>query len=225
MAADSPPPDLQAAGETLLFVYGTLKRGQANHGRLQGARWLGEAILDGARLFDLGPFPMAIAGEGHVAGELYAVAFSALPALDAFEGCPRLYQRHWLTLVDGREAWTYLGQPRQVRHGRRLAGGQWPATDRPTQAPPPQRRQAGGAVGACLLLGALFGLGGPAAAFDTLGACQAWRSSRGTARIELANAIGAAHYLTKRHRFEQSPLEAPVALYSPADIQRICGRS
>ncbi|MFN7677938.1 MAG: gamma-glutamylcyclotransferase, partial [Cyanobacteriota bacterium] len=99
-----------ADGETLLFVYGTLKRGLANHARLQGARALGDAVLPGARLYDLGPFPMAVAGDGQVGGELYAVAQSALPALDVFEGCPRLYQRHWLSLADGRQAWVYMGQ-------------------------------------------------------------------------------------------------------------------
>ena len=68
-----------AAEETPLFVYGTLRRGQPNHDRLRGARWLGQASLEGACLYDLGPFPMAIAAEGVVFGEVYAVALAALP--------------------------------------------------------------------------------------------------------------------------------------------------
>jgi gamma-glutamylcyclotransferase (GGCT)/AIG2-like uncharacterized protein YtfP len=115
------------AGETLLFVYGTLKRGQSNHARLLGARRLGRAWLAGACLYDLGPFPMAIAAEGRVSGEVYAIDRAALPELDAFEGCPRLYQRHWLTLANGRQAWVYLGQARSVRHSRKLPEGVWPA--------------------------------------------------------------------------------------------------
>ena len=214
---------------TLLFVYGTLKRGQPNHGRLQGARWLGEATLQGAALYDLGPFPMAIAGEGWVVGELYAVAWAALPQLDAFEGCPRLYQRHWLPLADGRQAWAYLGQPFQVRHVKRLPGGQWPPA-----APAAEAlwlanllRQMGvhQSVWTATLLWLLAPVAALAQPFDTLGVCQAWRSSHGAARIELANAIGAAHYLTKRHPFQESSSQAPVELYSPADIQRVCGRS
>lgn len=183
-----------AGEETPLFVYGTLKRGQPNHARLEGARWLGEAWLEGACLYDLGPFPMAIAAEGVVFGEVYAVALAALPLLDAFEGCPRLYARHWLALADGRQAWVYLGRARQVRHSRRLPAGVWP----PVEA--------------------------VSAGFDTLGACQAWRHSRGLARLELANAIGAAHALTKRHPFTESTAEKPVALYEPADVARVCGR-
>lgn len=194
--------------ETLLFVYGTLKRGQPNHGRLARARWLGEGLLEGVCLHDLGPFPMAIAGEGSLHGEIYAVAWSALADLDAFEGCPRLYRRCRYPLADGRLVWIYLGQPRQVRHVPRLPGGLWPAL---TQAPLVP-----------FLFWLLHPLALPAGAFDTLAACQAWRSSRGLARIELANSIGEAHALTKRHAFQESSPEAPVALYSPSDIQRVC---
>lgn len=191
------------AKETLLFVYGTLKRGQANHARLQGARWEGEATLEGGCLFDLGPFPMAIAGEGQIHGELYALAFEALAAIDVFEGAPRLYERHWCLLSDGRQAWVYFGRSRQVRHAHCLPGGEWPALG-------------------CLLLGLVLPGAGLAAGFDTLGACQAWRRSHGLARTELGNSIGEAHYLTKRHPFQESTPEAPVDLYSPADLHRIC---
>lgn len=190
-------------GEALLFVYGTLKRGQANHSKLQAARWEGEATLEGACLFDLGPFPMAIGGEGQIQGELYVVPPATLVEMDAFEGVPRLYQRHLLSLADGRQAWVYLGRPHQVRHVKRLPGGKWPAA-------------------AWILLGLLQSVAVQAAAFDTLGACQAWRSSRGVARIELGNSIGEAHYLTKRRAFQESTPEAPVDLYSPMDLQRIC---
>ena len=44
----------------LLFVYGSLKRGMANHGELRGAAELGSTRLEGLALYDLGPFPMAI---------------------------------------------------------------------------------------------------------------------------------------------------------------------
>ncbi|MBM5816233.1 MAG: gamma-glutamylcyclotransferase [Cyanobacteria bacterium K_Offshore_surface_m2_239] len=201
-----------AEGEAPVFVYGTLKRGQPNHARLQGARWLGEAWLEGACLYDLGPFPMAIAAEGRVAGELYAVDLETLPALDAFEGCPRLYQRHWLPLADGRQAWVYLGQRRQVRHSPRLVAGTWPA------------RGLKGLQALPWLLALGWWGAVQAAGFDTLAACQAWRQSRGLARLELANSIGAAHALTKRHPFQDSTAEKPLALYDPGDIARACGR-
>ena len=62
----------------------------------------------------------------------------------------------------------------------------------------------------------------PAWAFDTLGACQSWQNSRGLARIEVANSIGAAHYLTKMQRLQESDPAAPVSLYREGDVARVC---
>ena len=62
----------------------------------------------------------------------------------------------------------------------------------------------------------------PAWSFDTLGACQSWQNSRGLARIEVGNSIGAAHYLTKMQRLQESDPAAPVSLYSESDIARVC---
>jgi hypothetical protein len=160
-----------------------------------------------------------------VGGELYAVDWRALPDLDAFEGCPRLYQRHWLPLADGRQAWAYLGQARQVRHSRHLPGGLWPLAGSPR--PGDRSAWSGGArrwVNAAALLLSLSGGGAMrAGGLDMVGLCQAWRHSRGPARVELANAIGVAHFLTKRHPFVESPAAQPVELYAPGDIRRVCG--
>ena len=76
-------------GEQLVFVYGTLMRGMANHRHLAGAPCLGTAELAGFALYDLGPFPMAIASgdrSHRLHGELYAVQPAQLQALDRFEG-------------------------------------------------------------------------------------------------------------------------------------------
>ena len=58
----------------LVFVYGTLKRGQANHLQLGGAPFAGVATMPGLELHHLGPFPMAIDGEGMVQGEVYRLS-------------------------------------------------------------------------------------------------------------------------------------------------------
>jgi len=109
----------------LVFVYGTLKRGEQNHHWLEGASWQGEAELNGVLLHDLGPFPMAVIGEGLVRGEVYAIDAAALVRLDRLEGFPRLYDRQLLSLSDGRQAWVYLGRPRQVRHAPQVDSGSW----------------------------------------------------------------------------------------------------
>jgi len=109
----------------LVFVYGTLKQGEKNHHWLEVASWHGEAELAGVVLHDLGPFPMAVIGEGKALGEVYAVDDHGLARLDELEGHPRLYDRQVMELVDGRRAWVYLGRPRQVRHAPVVAGGVW----------------------------------------------------------------------------------------------------
>lgn len=116
--------DLEGA-EALVFVYGTLRRGQSNHHWLSDARWLGEQELEGLLLHDLGPFPMAVPGEGRVAGELYAVSPARLAQLDRLEGYPRLYDRRRWPLADGRATWVYVGRRQQVRHAPLLADGVW----------------------------------------------------------------------------------------------------
>ena len=109
----------------LVFVYGTLKRGHGNHHWLAEATFQGEAVLPDVVLHDLGPFPMAVPGEGSVWGELYAVEAAGLARLDRLEGYPRLYDRRPLRLADGRRAWVYLGRPNQVRHVSAIADGCW----------------------------------------------------------------------------------------------------
>lgn len=132
-------------GEQLVFVYGTLMRGMANHRHLAGAPCLGTAELAGFALYDLGPFPMAIASgdrSHRLHGELYAVQPAQLQALDRFEGAPRLYRRQAEPLADGRSVWLYVGQPRQVRHVQRIADGRW-IKPPPTSAPPGPRPSPG----------------------------------------------------------------------------------
>lgn len=89
---------------TLLFVYGTLKRGCSNHALLAGQACLGPArTAPGFLLFDLGGFPglyPAPAEEGSVAGEVWSVEAAALARLDVFEGVPAgLYRRGLVPLL------------------------------------------------------------------------------------------------------------------------------
>lgn len=117
-----------ADSDPLLFVYGSLKRGMANHQELQGASALGNARLQGLALYDLGPFPMAIACSEPgcaIEGELYRVSAALLEQLDRFEGAPRLYQRERHRLSSGEAIWVYVGRARQVRHVKRLGSGCW----------------------------------------------------------------------------------------------------
>jgi gamma-glutamylcyclotransferase (GGCT)/AIG2-like uncharacterized protein YtfP len=129
MAAADGSGDSDLQQHQLVFVYGTLKRGQPNHHQLAGSRFSGQAELAGLELYDLGPFPMVIACPHPAAvvhGELYGVSPELLARLDRFEGVPRLYERQQRQLNDGRAVWVYVGRPRQVRHVPRIASGVWP---------------------------------------------------------------------------------------------------
>lgn len=88
---------------TLLFVYGTLKKGHFNHARMMGSDGLsGTAVFEGSAttceaypLYVQGlPFLLNIPGTGHpVHGEVYRVDAVKLNLLDRFEGHPHSYRR------------------------------------------------------------------------------------------------------------------------------------
>lgn len=117
--------------EKLLFVYGTLKRGCANHHFLTDQAFVGETrTAPGFRLYDLGGYPGLVAqpdDRDGVAGEVWSVGASALVRLDALEGLDEgLYRRELIPLVPpfadrGIEAYLYnLGVA-----GRRMLGSEW----------------------------------------------------------------------------------------------------
>ena len=73
--------------ERHVFVYGTLRRGEANDiNRLQPApRFVDTARIHGT-LYDLGPYPgVILGGEGWVQGEVYAISPALERQLDLIE--------------------------------------------------------------------------------------------------------------------------------------------
>jgi gamma-glutamylaminecyclotransferase len=83
---------------TLLFVYGTLKRGGSNHALMAGQNFLGEARTQpGYRLYALDGHPGMVAKSDDrdgVTGEVWSVDEDRLAELDRFEGLTeRLYRR------------------------------------------------------------------------------------------------------------------------------------
>ncbi|XP_050621962.1 gamma-glutamylaminecyclotransferase isoform X1 [Macaca thibetana thibetana] len=93
-----------SARMALVFLYGTLKRGQPNHRVLWDGAHGSAAFRARGRTLD--PYPLVIAGEHNipwllhlpgsgrrVEGEVYTVDERMLRFLDDFESCPALYQR------------------------------------------------------------------------------------------------------------------------------------
>lgn len=89
---------------SLVFLYGTLKRGGSNHARLAGQTLLGPArTVPGFCLYDLGDYPgmAAQAGEREgVTGEVWSVDAACLRQLDEYEGVAEgLYRREPIALL------------------------------------------------------------------------------------------------------------------------------
>lgn len=120
------------ATRTLMFVYGTLKRGGSNHGFLADERFAGDArTIPGFRLIDLGEYPglvAAPAASSTVSGEVWSVDAAALARLDALEGVAEdLYRREPIALEPpfaDRCVETYFYNRNIDRHPE-IPGGTW----------------------------------------------------------------------------------------------------
>jgi len=92
-----------------IFVYGTLRRGEANHALLHRARLLGYHCTEPRyTLLDLGSYPGVVEG-GHTAirGEVYELDGPLFARVDELEDYPRLYNRRLIPTSFGL-AWLYL---------------------------------------------------------------------------------------------------------------------
>lgn len=87
----------------LIFVYGSLKRGESNHREMAEQTFVGFArTVPGYRLFDLGEYPAMVAqpaDQEGVQGEVWFVDDACLAHLDRFEGTPTYYRREPIKLL------------------------------------------------------------------------------------------------------------------------------
>ena len=119
---------------TILFVYGTLKRGERNYFRLADQEFLGEVLTAPRyRVVDLGPYPGLVrdAASGlAVHGELFAVTDRCLAELDAFEDVPRQedvpgqFVRALIEVAGYEQVWAYYTNT-PVPEGAK-SGDRWP---------------------------------------------------------------------------------------------------
>ncbi len=110
----------------LIFVYGTLRKGGANHRWIKHSRCLGRwRTPPRFTLYDLGDYPGAVrGGRTAITGEIYRVDPPTLRRLDRLEDYPHLYDRVKIASRCG-PAWMYLLN-RPPRRQRRIACGEWP---------------------------------------------------------------------------------------------------
>ena len=114
---------LDAAPGLLLFVYGSLKRGQPNHHELGPARFVAEvSTVPQFALRVMAGYPLLAAGLQSIRGELFTLPTRHLSSLDVFEG--EAYERREIQLLDGRCATTYMARDPSV--GDAFSGDEWP---------------------------------------------------------------------------------------------------
>jgi gamma-glutamylcyclotransferase (GGCT)/AIG2-like uncharacterized protein YtfP len=108
----------------LFLIYGTFMRGQPGHANLDGGRFL-EAVRTAPqyRLWEVdGRWPALVPDEEGVSieGELYEFDAAHLARLAELE--PPGWNRAPVTLDDGREVDTFLGDPVLPERGRDVSG-------------------------------------------------------------------------------------------------------
>jgi len=108
----------------LLFVYGSLKRGQSNHHQLAAGQFVSTTrTAPRFALRVISGYPALVAGKSAILGELYRIAAGALPALDEFEGSA--YVRKQIELAGSELALAYLARVPDA--GVPYLADEWPA--------------------------------------------------------------------------------------------------
>lgn len=105
---------------TLVFVYGTLKRGGAWHSLLRTAEFMGTArtVDRYPMLIQSIPYLLNESAGHHIEGEVFAIDHLTLQALDALEGHPGWYRRQLKPVTiagDTVEAFIYFLTPKHYR--------------------------------------------------------------------------------------------------------------
>ena len=111
----------------LLFVYGTLLKGEENAVQLHGVPFIAnDSTLPQYTLVNLGRYPGLLAtGNCSVCGEVYEIEASMLPELDDFEDHPEVYIRTQIALASGLHAFTYVLRPEHAAGAPEIPSGQW----------------------------------------------------------------------------------------------------
>lgn len=103
--------------QILVFVYGTLMKGQQAYDFLGSGEFLGTYLLKDHAMYDLGAFPGIVSTKGrNVVGEVFRVPSDVLKKLDKYEGEGSLYNRVSVAVSNNArtitaQAYIYNGHP------------------------------------------------------------------------------------------------------------------
>lgn len=123
---------MQPHDSFLLFVYGTLKRGERNHHILQHAIYHGCAhTASNYLLVELGSYPGMIENfyQGQsIQGELFEIPCALLNELDKIEDAPNLFNLEPIALANGTKAHAYIYK-KSTYDAKILSKGIWSTDD------------------------------------------------------------------------------------------------
>jgi len=94
-----------------VFVYGTLRRGHANHAFIKNGRYMGTAETKEKYALYVDRLPYLVKEPvSHIIGELYEVDDETLRQIDWLEGHPTFYRRDLCEVIaqDGTQASAYI---------------------------------------------------------------------------------------------------------------------
>lgn len=117
--------------DIFVFVYGSLKKGFANHCVIEKQDYVGPASLTGKyRMFSLGCYPgvtndTVLSDPATIKGELYRVDNNGLFDLDLLEGNGSYYTRVKVQLDCGTSAWVYLLPAEEYPLEESIESGEW----------------------------------------------------------------------------------------------------
>jgi gamma-glutamylcyclotransferase (GGCT)/AIG2-like uncharacterized protein YtfP len=110
---------------TKVFVYGSLRKGLANHALLADSRQLGQFRFElSFKMYSLGGFPALVQDESSrpITGEVYEIDQPTFLRLDRLEGYPHFYDRLLIDTPAG-EAWVYFLNDRSYQ--QEVTSGDW----------------------------------------------------------------------------------------------------
>jgi len=87
-------------------VYGTLRKGCANHRYLEDAKYIETGRLSGWNMYSNGSYPYVAKSSGSITVEIYEIDEETLARIDGLEGYPGHYERMRVNTEYGK-SWLY----------------------------------------------------------------------------------------------------------------------
>ena len=117
---------------TLIFVYGSLRKGMGLNPVLDSSEHIGLAFtMPKYTMYDLGAFPcLTDNGKTLIVGDLYSVDSDTLLQLDVIEGVPNLYQRKEIEIqsygdINNVQAYFWANDDITLDDEFKIANGDW----------------------------------------------------------------------------------------------------